>query len=196
MQPDCPSSHSGQTTGRRKLCMKHPLERFCYCPVCGSSAFPVQDEKSRRCETCGFEYYLNPSSAYVAVITDKNGRLLVERRGREPALGTLDLPGGFADIGETAEQGVAREVREETGLEVTHVEYLFSIPNTSFYSGMCIPTLDMFFRCRVADDACLQAGDDASDCMWLSPHEINPEAFGLHSIRMGIEKMLHEGQRG
>ena len=176
--------------------MKHPLERFCFCPVCGSSAFPVKDEKSRRCETCGFEYYLNPSSAYVAVITDKNGRLLVERRGREPALGTLDLPGGFADIGETAEQGVAREVREETGLEVTHVEYLFSIPNTYLYSGMSIPTLDMFFRCRVADDARLQAGDDASECMWLSPHEINPKAFGLHSIRMGIEKMLHEGQWG
>ena len=64
------------------------------------------------CENCGFEYFVNPSAATVAFILNSKGELLVERRKREPAKGTLDLPGGFADMDETAEQGVAREVLE------------------------------------------------------------------------------------
>jgi len=64
-------------------------------------------------------YYMNPSAATAAFILNGKGELLVERRKREPAKGTLDLPGGFADFDETAEEGVAREVLEETGLEGT-----------------------------------------------------------------------------
>ena len=93
------------------------------------------DEKSRRCADCSFVYYLNPSSACVAVIIDGQGRLLVERRGREPGKGTLDLPGGFADFCETVEEGLCREVLEETGLKVVSSEYLFSLPNEYFFSG-------------------------------------------------------------
>ena len=122
-----------------------------------------------------FVYYLNPSSACVAVIVDGQGRLLVERRGREPGKGTLDLPGGFADFCETVEEGLCREVLEETGLKVVSLEYLFSLPNEYFFSGFTIPTLDMFFRCEVADASALQAGDDAADCFWLPLSEVKPE---------------------
>ena len=112
----------------------HPLDKFKYCPICGSSHFEEQDEKSKRCNECGFEYYMNPSSANVALILNEKEELLVVRREKEPAKGTLDLPGGFADIGETSEQGVIREVKEETGLNVKKVRYLFSIPNKYRYS--------------------------------------------------------------
>ena len=169
---------------------KHPLSRFRFCPVCGSELFTPNSEKSNRCAGCGFEFFLNPSGAYVAIIVDEQGRLLVARRDREPACGTLDLPGGFADIGETAEQGVAREVKEETGLDVVSAHYLFSIPNTYLYSSLEIPTLDLFFRCEVADISRLHAADDAAECMWLSPEDIHPEDFGLHSIRTGVERWL------
>ena len=166
------------------------MNSFNYCPVCGSRRFVPNGVKSRKCGDCGFEYFVNPSSAYVAFITDGCGRLLVERRGREPALGTLDLPGGFADAGETAEEGVAREVLEETGLKVTAVHYLFSIPNTYLYSGMNIPTLDMFFKCEVADISELLAADDAAECMWVAFEDLCPEDFGLDSIRKGVMKFL------
>ena len=96
--------------------MYHPLELFKYCPECGSSHFQVNNGKSKRCTDCGFVYYFNPSAATVAFVLNGNNELLVCRRGNEPAKGTLDLPGGFMDMCETGEQGVSREVLEETGV--------------------------------------------------------------------------------
>ena len=105
--------------------MEHPLSQFKYCPKCGSAHFEVHNEKSKQCADCGFVYYFNPSSATVALILNERDELLVCRRAKEPAKGTLDLPGGFIDMTETGEEGVAREVREETGMKVAKAEYLF-----------------------------------------------------------------------
>lgn len=162
------------------------LKKFKYCPICGSSLFNISSEKSRKCGKCGFEYFVNPSSANVAFILNKDGDLLVERRKNDPAKGTLDLPGGFADINETVEQGLMREVMEETGLEVTEVRYMFSKPNTYHYSGVDIPTLDLFFSCEVKDDSKVKANDDAAECMWIPLKEIKTELFGLNSVRNGL----------
>lgn len=164
--------------------------KFEYCPLCGSHHFVENSAKSRKCENCGFEMFMNPSSANVAFIVNSRGELLVERRKREPAKGMLDLPGGFADPGETAEEGVRREVMEETGLKVTRVEYAFSQPNVYRYSGIDIPTLDMFFRCEVEDESQLNAADDAAECMWLKPEDIHTEQFGLRSVRWGLIQFL------
>ena len=167
------------------------LEKFKYCPVCGSSHFATASPKSKRCSDCGFEYFMNPAAAVVAFITNGRGELLVERRKLEPAKGTLDLPGGFADVLETAEESLAREVKEETGLDVTAARYLFSLPNVYHYSGLDVPTLDMFFACEVADDAALKAGDDAAECFWVAPGDIHTEQFGLRSVRQGLYQYLN-----
>ena len=92
----------------------HPLELFKYCPKCGSSHFEVRNAKAKKCADCGFVYYFNSSAATVAFILNHKNELLVCRRGKEPAKGTLDLSGGFIDMYETGEEGVAREVMEET----------------------------------------------------------------------------------
>lgn len=169
----------------------HPLEKFGYCPACGSKHFEEHDEKSKKCDNCGFTFYTNPSAATAAFILNAKGELLVERRGKEPAKGTLDLPGGFTDIGETVEEGVAREVKEETGLTVTSADYLFSLPNVYRYSGMDVHTLDFFFRCTVDEDA-PEAADDAAECFWVPLKEIHTEQFGLRSIRQALYKFLEE----
>lgn len=166
----------------------HPLELFKYCPKCGSSHFEVRNAKAKKCADCGFVYYFNSSAATVAFILNRKNELLVCRRGKEPAKGTLDLSGGFIDLYETGEEGVAREVMEETGLKVTEAVYQFSLPNTYLYSGFLVHTLDLFFLCRVEDDSRLQAMDDVADSFWMPLGQIRPEEFGLDSVREGVAR--------
>lgn len=174
---------------RQKQINMHPLHEFQYCPVCGSPTFRENNVKSKKCEACGFTYYANPSSSTAAFIV-RDGCLLVARRGKEPALGTLDLPGGFVDMDETAEEGMCREILEETGLRVHSLQYLFSIPNLYKYSGMTIHTLDMFYRVEIAADAVPQAADDAAELFWVPLAEVRPDEFGLWSIRQAVEQFL------
>ena len=171
--------------------MEHPLQKFTFCPVCGSKRFVVNNFKSKRCQDCGFTYYANPCSATAAFIINDNGEMLVVRRAKEPAKGTLDLPGGFVDMYETVEEGMRREIREETGLDVQDIRYLFSSPNVYEYSGMGIHTLDMDFLVYVHGDsddlkATVLAADDASEALWIPISEINPDEFGLTSIRNAV----------
>ncbi len=168
----------------------HPLELFRYCPKCGSSRFEIHNGKSKKCADCGFTYYFNSSAATVAFILNHRNELLVCRRGKEPAKGTLDLSGGFIDMYETGEEGVAREVKEETGLTVTEAKYLFSLPNRYLYSGFLVHTLDQFFLCKVSDDSKLKAMDDVAESFWLPLDKVNPEEFGLESVRKGISFFL------
>lgn len=172
--------------------MKHPLHLFGYCPRCGSNTFEINDIKSKRCGECGFVFYFNAIAATVALIMNKRGELLVARRSKEPAKGTLDLPGGFADSMETAEEGVAREVLEETGLKVTSTKYLFSLPNIYVYSGFEEHTLDLFFLCEVEDDTLPVANDDVEQLLWIAPDKIDASLFGLQSIRKGVVKYINE----
>ncbi len=169
---------------------QHPLSKFRFCPLCGSKRFIENNFKSKRCEDCGFVYYFNPSSSTVAVIVNEANELLVVRRAKEPAKGTLDLPGGFCDCHETAEEGVKREVREETGLCVDSTTFLFSIPNIYPYGGLDIHTIDMFFLCRVADTRGVKAMDDAGEAIWIPWQEVKPEDFGLKSISQGVSRLL------
>lgn len=169
----------------------HPLEQFKYCPKCGSSHFNIHNEKSKHCDDCGFTYYFNPSAATVAFILNNKMELLVCRRAKNPAKGTLDLPGGFIDMYETGEEGIAREVKEETGIEVNESLYLFSIPNLYEYSGFLVHTLDMFFLCKVENTNKIKAHDDVAECFFTSLEKLKPEDFGLQSIRQGLEKFLN-----
>ena len=172
------------------IAQHHLLSTFRFCPKCGAKAFVEDTEKSKRCEACGFVYFMNPSAATVAVILDEERRLLVVRRSKEPAKGTLDLPGGFCDCYETGEEGIRREVREETGLSVTEAKYLFSLPNMYRYSGLDIPTLDNFFLCKVADTKGATAMDDAGEVLWMPWEDVKAEDFGLKSISRGVARLL------
>lgn len=170
--------------------MTHVLDKFKYCPVCGSNHFEINNVKSKKCKDCGFSYYLNASSATVAFILNKKEELLVVRRKNNPGKDMLDLPGGFIDMDETGEEGMAREVKEETGLDATEVTYQFSYPNTYLYSGFWVHTLDMFFKVKVKDLSHIEAMDDAAAYYWIPKSDIHIEDFAFDSIKKGLKRFL------
>ena len=173
----------------------HPLDKFKYCPVCGSRHFEVNNFKSKKCADCGFVYYANPCSATVAFIvrhTTAGTELLVATRAKEPAKGTLDLVGGFVDMDETVEEGLLREIREETGMEVDNSKLLFSLPNVYRYSDMDIHTLDMFFLVEVPADAQPKADDDVAALQWIELSKVDYRLFGLHSISQGVKRFVSQ----
>ncbi len=164
----------------------HFSELFTHCPTCGSNNFPQNNEKSKRCKSCGFVFYVNPSAAVAAFIINEAGDLLVCKRGKEPEKGTWDLPGGFVDGNETAENALIREVNEELQAKVIDYKYIFSLPNLYEYSGMTIPTLDLFFICKISNDDKLIASDDVADCFFVPIKDIKTDYFGLKSIKKGV----------
>lgn len=170
--------------------MNPSLRAFRFCPHCGSADFVPLDARSKRCRSCGFTFYLNASASTAAFILDDGGRLLCVRRAKAPACGTLDLPGGFVDPGEGLTEGLARELREELGVEAAEAVFLFSLPNVYPYGGMEVPTCDAFFRVRLAEGATPAAGDDAAEIVWLALSEVRPEAFGLASIRRAVARFV------
>jgi 8-oxo-dGTP diphosphatase len=103
-----------------------------------------------------------------AVIKDEAGRMLMILRGHEPAKGLWSIPGGRVEPGESDEQAVIREVREETGLEVACGVLLGTVERPGL-DGAVIEIRDYY---AFAVGGQLAAGDDAADARWVTPAEI------------------------
>lgn len=163
---------------------------FKFCPVCGSNAFHQQNVKSMRCKQCDFSMYINPSAAVAAFIMNERDELLVTIRAKEPAKGSCDLPGGFVDDQESAEEALLRELNEELGIKVEKAQYLFSLPNRYLYSGWTLPTLDMFYLVKIGTDIVPVPADDVAACTFLPLDQLDPQQFGLTSIRNAVSRFV------
>jgi len=164
-----------------------------YCLKCGAAALRFVGPKLVHCEVCGFDLYLNTAAAVAALIADDLGRLLVVVRAEESKKGTWDLPGGFADPGESAEEAVHREVKEELGLEITATRYLCSYPNTYEYGGMRYATVDLGFVCEVKDVAVVNVDrDEVTQVLFVRPEEIDTTRFGFPSVGRIVDRYRAE----
>lgn len=97
---------------------------------------------------------------------DDEGRVLLGRRGIEPFLGLWDTPGGFVEVGESLEECVRRELREEAGVEVEVGRLIASVPDT--YGPTGDATLNAFFECRLLSGD-PQPDDDVAELRWFAP---------------------------
>ncbi len=105
-----------------------------FCPVCGTptvQATPI----AKRCPSCEYEIYPTISTAMIVLIRKGDSILLVHARNFR---GTFHgLVAGFLEVGETLEECVRREVREETGLEGDHITY-FDSQSWPYPSGLMV----------------------------------------------------------
>jgi mutator protein MutT len=141
------------------------------------------------CQQCGFHLYINSAAAVAALIFNQEGKLLVTRRAVEPDTGKIDLPGGFVDPGETAEEALKRELFEELGVTVKSMRYLTSGSNEYLYSGMTVFTTDLLFRVEAVSHENLQAHDDITGFEWVDPKTVDAEEIPAPSIRYFIKEI-------
>lgn len=100
------------------------------------------------------------------------GNILLIKRGKEPYINFWALPGGFVEYGETTEEAVIREVKEETGLSCAIVGLVgvYSAPDRDPRGH----TISVAYLMRV-EQGQVKAGDDAAGAAWIDIREIPQE---------------------
>ncbi len=98
-----------------------------HCPRCGTPTIPEPAGDSARCPHDGTEHFPRTDPAVIMLVTDPDDRCLLGRNAAWQQR-RFSILAGFVDSGESAEQAVEREVREETGITVRNIRYLASQP--------------------------------------------------------------------
>ena len=168
-------------------------KNFRFCPKCSAKDFAQESEKLFICNKCQFNFYLNTAAAVAAIIKDNSGGILMTIRKFNPMAGKLDLPGGFVDGNETAEEALSREIKEELNLNVESLSYFTSVPNIYHFKEVTYNTLDLIYTCTVKSFENIKACDDAYGYIFLNIDDIDTaKDVGLNSIKYIINQLQFE----
>lgn len=138
---------------------RHP-----FCARCGQATAVLRAGWGRRCGACLSEHYPR-TDAVVIMLAVHEGRVLVGRQPRFPPRRYSALA-GFLEVGESLEEAVARELREEAGLRTKTVKYLGSQP-WPFPSSLMLACL-----ADVESDVLALDGAELEDAMWVTKSEV------------------------
>lgn len=141
--------------------------------------------RRRRMEDQLRSMYRNPVFSVDGIVV-RDGKVLLVRRGKEPFAGRYALPGGFMDVGETAEEAVAREVEEETGLiaEALDLVGAYTRPGRDPRGHICTLAYRMVVR-----GGSLRAGDDAAEAAFFPLRSLPDLAFDHADILADAMRM-------
>ena len=161
-----------------------------YCPNCKSKDFSFENDFKFHCKSCDFVLYHNIAAA-VAVIIKHNDKILFTVRNVDPDKGKWDLPGGFIDPNETAEEAACREIKEELGIEIdlNNLKFVGSLPNVYHYKEVDYNTLDLFFEYQVEEKIAIKKleAHEISETIWVKISELNLEEIAFDSQRKFLE---------
>jgi ADP-ribose pyrophosphatase YjhB (NUDIX family) len=118
------------------------------------------------CESCGSRYYAHSAPAVSAIVTDDDGRVLLARRKSDPDAGLWDTPGGFLEEAEEPLAALARELREETGLEVEPGSFLGAYLDTYGEGPEAGTVLNLVWEATIVSGE-MHAADDVSELRWF-----------------------------
>ena len=136
------------------------------------------------------EFPTAPIVGVGAVILDRDQRVLLVRRGQEPLLGEWSLPGGALELGERLQDGICREVAEETGLTIEPLEIVAVLDHISH--GEDDPHRVRFhyvlvdYRCRVLSGT-LACATDVTEARWVRWEELTGHgAFAVRPFTLSV----------
>jgi ADP-ribose pyrophosphatase YjhB (NUDIX family) len=148
---------------------------FNYCPSCSSANFEYTNNFKFCCKDCDFVLYHNIAAAVALVFTFED-KILFTVRNVDPDKGKWDLPGGFIDPNETAEEAACREIKEELGIEIltSELKYITTSPNNYLYKNVPYRTMDIFYECPLKSDVIsINAEDEIQELIWVKRSEID-----------------------
>ena len=160
-----------------------------FCPKCGSET----DKKAHNlliCKSCGYNFYLNPAPTNAIIIENNKGEILLAKRKFDPKKGYLDLPGGFIETGESAEESSIREAKEELGVDITDVKYFASYPDEYLYQEVLIKTLGLTLTAKIEDNQKIIPSDDVEEVAFYKKNELPFDEIAFESIRRGLRDYL------
>jgi NAD+ diphosphatase len=144
-----------------------------HCPRCGGATERIEGEWGKRCPACRYEHYPHLHPCVIVLVRDGDRVLLARKAGWAP--GRYALVAGFVDNGESLEGAVAREVKEEVGVDVTDIRYVGS-QNWPFPSQLMIG-----FVVRYAGGEVVIDHEELEDARWF-PRTQLPSWPSRHSI--------------
>lgn len=159
---------------------------YSFCPKCGGplAGRRIKPSEPLRsvCQACGFVFFVDPKVA-VGTIVSLDGRVLLLRRGIEPAYGKWVFPGGFVDQGERLEEAAVRETREESRVDVriSRLLNIYSYPNHPVIIIVYIGEL-------ISGQPC--AGDETLEVQTFAPEEIPWDELAFPSTIQALRDYL------
>ena len=160
-----------------------------FCPRC-SAPLEVRSESGRDrpvCSRCGTVIYYDPKVT-AATVVEKEGKVLMVRRGIDPGLGLWSLPGGYVDRGEVVEQAAQREVVEETGFHVKVTDLV------GVFSSRGDPVILVIYDSHIVGGV-PKPGPEVQEIGFFSLDGLPPLAFPRDRQVLETWKGLRDGQR-
>jgi ADP-ribose pyrophosphatase YjhB (NUDIX family) len=142
------------------------LDGWRFCPRCAAEITSAGNHLA--CPTCGSRYWGNSIPGVQGLLV-RDGRALLALRALEPRRGRWDLPGGFLEEGEEPFDGLRREFREETGLDVEPGAFLGV--EIEPYDGRHVLSLTW----QVTAEGEPRAADDVAELRWFARSELPAE---------------------
>jgi NAD+ diphosphatase len=155
-----------------------------FCGQCGEPTRPLADQRARQCPKCGLAAYPRLAPAVITLVERNDGRVLLARNAgfSEPFYSCL---AGFVEPGETLEEAVRREVREEVGIEVRNIRYFGSQPWPFPHSLM------IGFEAELASGELRPDGREITEAAWYPASDL-PRLPGQMSIARALIEAWRE----
>jgi ADP-ribose pyrophosphatase YjhB (NUDIX family) len=166
------------------------IKKFKFCPNCKNKLEHLSSHLIN-CPSCHFHFYLNPVPTTAIILENNKGEILLVKRKISPKKGFWDLPGGFIEFNEKAEEAILRELKEELNLTfLPSIKFLGSFIGRYFYKGITYQPLCLVFFAKIDDFVRIEVADDVSSFSFFKKEKIPWPSLAFPDIKEALKEYL------